>query len=150
MNFRLATPVTPFPLRLAAVSVLAVACWAGCQTKPQVSSTTPVSPARPGGNAAGGAGDDPGPRGGSSGGPGIVLPDSGAIEVSAPPAATVDANCGLQNYKLQRRPAEMLLILDRSGSMRESPIPFMFGAPSKWDETIPAVREKESTLQWSH
>jgi hypothetical protein len=131
--------------------------WAGCQGSPQISSgSKPVDPSRPSGTGTGG---DTGPRGGggSSGG-GIVLPDSGPIDTTPPPAATVDANCGLQHYQLQRRPAEMLLILDRSGSMRESPnggglvVIGGAGGTSKWDETVPAVRETvmktAQVVQW--
>jgi hypothetical protein len=134
---------------LAVAGVLATACQGG----PKVSSTgRPVDPSRPSGSGNGGIQSTSGGGGGSSGG-GIVLPDAGATETSAPPAATVDANCGLQHYALQRRPAEMLLILDRSGSMRETPDPFApFGSPTKWDETVPAVRETimktANMVQW--
>ena len=135
--------------------VVSVSWLASCQSNPQISSKgRPVDPASAGTRGQGGGGSDPGPSGGGgNSGPGIVLPDASAVETSPPPAATVDANCGLQHYQLQRRPAEMLLILDRSGSMREMPTPTLLGiGPSKWDETVPAVRETvmktASMVQW--
>jgi hypothetical protein len=151
MTFKLAT--IPASFSLAAAGALCAVWLASCQGNPQISSKgKPVDPSRPPGSSAGGAGPS-GPSGGGGNSGGIVLPDASAIETAPPPAATVDANCGLQHYALQRRPAEMLLILDRSGSMRQPPDPMApFGSPSKWDETIPAVRETimktASLVQW--
>ena len=119
----------------------------GCGN-PQVSNS--------GGNGAGGSGSGSGGssgRGGNvgSGGtrvPGFELPD--ASTMPSQPGNTPDASCGFQNYMLERRPAELLLVLDRSGSMRQPP---SFMTPtSKWDETVPALNETimktEAAVSW--
>jgi hypothetical protein len=112
------------------------------------------------GNGAGGSGNGSGGssgsgRGGSNGGggsgvgvPGFELPD--ASNKPSQPGNTPDASCGFQDYMLERRPAELLLVLDRSGSMRQPP-DFMT-LTSKWDETVPAVNETimktEAAVSW--
>src|SRR5688572_18027367 len=61
-----------------------------------------------GGSGVGGSG-----VGGSSGeGGGIAIPDSGGGD--AP-------ECGGQTFPLERKPAKVLLVLDRSGSMEDPP-----------------------------
>lgn len=132
-----------------AVFALAISYLAGCQGSPQVSSTgTSTAPSRPG-NSGAGASAGTGSGGGGASGGGIVLPDASVPDVTTSTVGTADANCGLQNFQLERRPAEMLLLLDRSGSMRES---FVLFGPSKWIETVPAVRETvmktAATVQW--
>jgi hypothetical protein len=118
---------------------LAVALSLAACGSPKVSTnngSTDPDPLHPSGSAAGGSG------GGSNGGtgkPGINLPDASTAVDTGPPPVSEDANCGLKNFNLQRRPAEMLLVLDRSGSMRDPPT-FM-GLTSKWDETVPALHE---------
>jgi hypothetical protein len=91
---------------------------------------------------AGGTGPGgPGKSGGA--GPGnpdftFTTPDGGA---AAGPGPSVDKThtCGLQSYKLQHRPAELMLVLDRSGSMLE---PAVDGAAtSKWDDVTAAIGE---------
>jgi von Willebrand factor type A domain len=49
-------------------------------------------------------------------------------------------NCGLQYFDVQRRPADVLLVLDRSASMQDEP-DGVATAISKWDLTVPALRE---------
>ncbi|MET0411444.1 MAG: vWA domain-containing protein [Polyangiaceae bacterium] len=91
------------------------------------------------------------PAPGASGG----LPPAGS-EGAAPgqfgsPEVAAEGNCGLQYFDVQRRPADVLLVLDRSGSMEETPD----GATdetSKWDLTVPALRESiletDSAVSW--
>lgn len=72
-----------------------------------------------GGGAAGGGGADQG-RGGAGGSTPFVLPDAAvvyedAIEDSLP--ATGEVNCGSVQSKLEKKPADLLLVLDRSTSM---------------------------------
>jgi len=74
-------------------------------------------------SAGGNAGPD---QGGAAGGPVFVLPDAAAAQsddvaadsTSAP--ASGDANCGSTQSKLEKKPADLLLVLDRSSSMGEA------------------------------
>jgi hypothetical protein len=72
-----------------------------------------------GAGASGGGGTDEG-RGGAGGGTPFVLPDAAivyedAIDDSLP--ATGEVNCGSVQSKLEKKPADLLLVLDRSSSM---------------------------------
>ena len=107
------------------------------------------------GSAGGSSGSGQGSGGSNgSGGSGVGMPggfDLPDASSQPPPASnTPDASCGFQNYMLERRPAELLLVLDRSGSMREPPN-FMT-LTSKWDETVPALNETimktDATVSW--
>jgi hypothetical protein len=49
-------------------------------------------------------------------------------------------NCGLQYFDVERRPADVLLVLDRSASMQDAPDDAA-AATSKWDLTLPAIRQ---------
>ena len=65
-------------------------------------------------------------QGGTAGGPVVVLPeatttqtdDAATDDVSAP--ASGDANCGSTQSKLEKKPGDLLLVLDRSTSMGEA------------------------------
>lgn len=50
----------------------------------------------------------------------------------------MNGECARQDFKLSSRPAEILLLLDRSGSMKEKP---SGGNDSKWTLVVPAVNE---------
>ncbi len=130
--------------------------FTACSTPKVAPTGGPTDPAR--GNGSGGGSNGGGSTGsgsnggGSTPGGGITLPDAAAVTDVPPPTITADSNCGFQNFKLERRPAELLLILDRSGSMREPP-DFLSGSlVSKWDETVPALHETimktAGTVQW--
>jgi von Willebrand factor type A domain len=60
-------------------------------------------------------------------------------------------NCGLQYFEVQRRPVNVLLVLDRSGSMRELP-EGTATTSTKWDLTVPALRqiiqETDAAVSW--
>lgn len=49
-------------------------------------------------------------------------------------------NCGLQFFAVERRPADVLLVLDRSASMQDAPDEDDTAA-SKWDLTVPALNQ---------
>jgi hypothetical protein len=73
-----------------------------------------------------------------------LLPDG------ADPSETM-RNCGLTTFDVERRPADVLLVLDRSGSMRETPD----GSDediTKWELTVPAltqvVAETNAGVSW--
>jgi hypothetical protein len=62
-----------------------------------------------------------------------------------------DSNCGLQSFDLVRKPAEVLLLLDRSASMQDAPSGAT-ATTSKWDLVVPAVSQvitaTNSALSW--
>src|SRR6185503_19453135 len=49
------------------------------------------------------------------------------------------ATCGLQNFDLKRKSAEILLVLDRSKSMIEDTV--ADGVTKKWDAALPALKQ---------
>jgi Mg-chelatase subunit ChlD len=97
---------------------------------------------------------DPGPAANpaqpGSGNTAQLLPQAEAATDSTP-------NCGLETFDVQRRPADVLLVLDRSGSMRDSPSgddddDEEEDGTSKWDLTVPAltqvVAETNAAVSW--
>jgi hypothetical protein len=54
--------------------------------------------------------------------------------------ALEEANCGLESFAVEQRPTDVLLVLDRSGSMRELPEGGNDQRP-KWDLTVPALNQ---------
>jgi len=52
--------------------------------------------------------------------------------------------CGGQTFPLEKKPAKLLLVLDRSGSMKDKP-DGATASTSKWDLTVPAVNEVVTT-----
>jgi hypothetical protein len=93
----------------------------------------------PGGSGSpgtGGAGGDNGPPRTlpGTGGSGTFWPDAGTV------SATADAkNCGQESFNLEKQPGEILLVLDRSGSMR---MPAAAGGlTSKWMDVTGALNE---------
>ncbi len=125
------------------LSIGAVLLAAGCGAA-QVTSTGPGGGGTPGG---------PSPGGGPSP-PVFTLPDAGPM--SAPPAAPVgpppsdQMNCGLNRIELQARPGQLLLVLDRSGSMAQQLGPQQ--PVEKWGETVKALdavlASTEAVLPW--
>ena len=88
-----------------------------------------------GGNAGTSGGDGGTSAGGSSG----ISGSAGTISISD--AGDTDAgNCGGETFPLVRKPAKILLVLDRSGSMKDPPDGATTTTP-KWDLTVPAVNE---------
>jgi hypothetical protein len=76
-----------------------------------------------GGGTGGGAGtaaSGSSARGGAGGSITIAIPTTSAWDASVPDAtstATEDANCGSTTSRLEKKPADLLLVLDRSSSM---------------------------------
>ena len=53
---------------------------------------------------------------------------------------STDTNCGIKRINLEKRPADLLLVLDRSGSMLETaPDPMTGMAVEKWTTTVGAL-----------
>jgi hypothetical protein len=112
--------------------------------------TTPDGGQGAGGSGGGLAGTTGAGGGGRGGGPPGF--DGGGNQVgTAGTGGEVDAgNCGLQYFDLERKPAEVLLLLDRSASMQDPPVD---GDPkTKWEHIIPALRqvimETDSSVHW--
>ncbi|MFZ5892990.1 MAG: vWA domain-containing protein [Myxococcota bacterium] len=89
----------------------------------------------------------------SGGAPGIsgAPPGIGGYAVVVPPSA-INAgtpSCGVQSFKRERKPAEVILVLDRSASMKDPPAG---GSMQKWDIVEPAVtgiiRTTNASISW--
>src|SRR4051812_9682280 len=76
---------------------------------------------------------------------GINVSDAGARPESGP---TEDANCGLQNFALDRRPAIVVLLQDRSTSMRNT----LTGGATRWatvvDAVKPVLQQTQAGISW--
>jgi hypothetical protein len=127
------------------LSVLAGLMTAACSAADESASTR----IPPDGN---GFVEDPVAQGGASAGPSgrNVAPGSFAPGDAVTGAGT-ERNCGLTSFAVARRPTDILLVLDRSGSMLEPPE----GGPedlTKWDLTVPALNqvllETDTAVSW--
>ncbi|MES1171747.1 MAG: vWA domain-containing protein [Bacteroidota bacterium] len=120
--------------------ILAASC-----AKVTSSAGPPASGGAPAGSGSGGGGGGGGPT--ASGG--FTGRDAGPIgpigvDSSAP---TEDANCGLQDYVLDRRPAIAVLLQDRSTSMRNT-----IKSVTRWAITVDAVKpvlqQTQTGISW--
>jgi hypothetical protein len=122
--------------------ILLVACaTAACAPRPVISRTSDTGGG--GGTQIGGGSGAGGnvPAGGTGGGFSFPAADAGPL-MDAPGTGTPSsmANCGLKRIDLSRKPADLLLVLDRSGSMALSFVPAGGTAPvKKWDEVVSAI-----------
>jgi hypothetical protein len=153
--------------RLASLLVPLLPCLLlGCSETPKVTGGASASGGKNGtagssgqggtsGAAAGGAGN-PGQGQGGNAGPGIELPDaSGAGGAPASDAELINdaPACGLQTFKLDKVPPEILLVLDRSSSMNRLPVGAMVGSMTTlWSDALGAVDEvvksTQTGVQW--
>ena len=126
----------------ALAALLAVACTAN------VTAPTGSGAAAKGGSPGGTSGTA-GASGGGTGGAatgidGFNFPDAGPRNDAGP---TEDANCGLQNFALDRRPAIVLLLQDRSTSMRNT-----LSGVTRWATTVngvkPVLQQTEAGISW--
>ena len=109
-----------------------------------------------GGGPSGGAGNQGSSGGGGAAGGtadagfGFNPRDSGGGGAGPAPVPGENA-CGFQKHRLDRVPPELLLVLDRSGSML-TPSEVGTGMSTRWDETTAAVtdvvRQTDGTIQW--
>lgn len=127
---------------------------ASCSTDPGIMSADPggggSAGTSGGGTGTGGSGagtSSAGGRGGTAGnaggGPNFTfgVPDGGSSDARGggnPTTGTSEMQCGLQRYKLERLPPELLLVLDRSGSMKSS-VPGT--GNNRWVEVTAALEE---------
>ncbi len=125
----------------------------GCSPNVVVTST---------GDEKGSAGNG---RSGSGAGSDIALPPSagtgngGTTGATSPPATaapSTNSNCGLRRINLQRQPADLLLILDRSRSMNQA-VGGRGGSTTpvtgdKWTEVVsaldPVIMRTEAQVSW--
>jgi hypothetical protein len=141
------------------VSCLAVLlpCFAlACSEAPKVSGANSTGGTSGKGGAAGGAGQGQGGQigqGGQTGkgGSGIELPDaSGQGGQPASDAELINdaPACGLQTFKLEKVPPEILLVLDRSSSMERKPEGAPVGSVATlWTDALGAVDEVVKATQ---
>jgi hypothetical protein len=111
-----------------------------------------TAPGRGGAGGAGGAGLSGAAGMTASGGGGGTLPGFGGQPVtdagSRPETGpTEDANCGLQNFALDRRPAIVVLLQDRSTSMRNE-----IDDVPRWTMTVnavkPVLQQTQAGISW--
>ena len=131
---------TTRPLISLFAAALVAACTAG---------TNAPTTAR-GGDSGGGSTGSAG-RGGS--GPGLAGTTGAAGVISIGGSNGTGAGgrtCGLQKFDVERKPAEVLLLLDRSKSMIEDTT--SDGVTLKWNAVLPALKQvimdTDSSLSW--
>ena len=136
----------------ALIPVLAFAALGGCAGTKQM----PTSLTGEGGSAVTNTGGSPGATGGSGG---SVVTTTGAGgsgtggDVGITGAGGTGANCGLYQFQPTPKNADIMMVLDRSGSMKDVPD----GAPSgstttKWQIVVPAMEQivtaTQSSISW--
>ncbi len=133
--------------RLVAVATTVLACSA---------SSGPAGEAV--GDNGGSSGDGAGGSlptsgtGGTSGTAGTIPGSGGTIPTSGTGGSAAN-ECGVQTWELERKPAEVLLLLDRSASQREAvELPDGSDGMIKWDLLIPplitVVNETNEAVSW--
>jgi hypothetical protein len=141
--------------RLGTYAVASILLTAACGDGGQVTAGGTGSGSGTGSGAPGGSGSGAQGSGQQGGGfmlnPAAPAPMAGAGSAPSSPAAvepTAEANCGIQTKAPEKLPPELLLVLDRSGSMRETG---PNGQP-KWGETTTAVGNvvmmTQGTVNW--
>jgi hypothetical protein len=116
-----------------------------CSTDPQVSSKTGDGISAGGGSTSGGGGTLKLPSG-SGDGSGA---SGGASSTGGAGSTDPEKTCGLETFMLERLPPELLLVLDRSSSMRREA---KDSVGTLWSDTVGAldqvVRTTEASVQW--
>jgi hypothetical protein len=87
-----------------------------------------------------GGGSSGGGNGGTSAGGSSGAGSGGILINDAASAGDGEAECGGQTFPLIRKPAKILLVLDRSGSMQDPP-DGAAASTRKWDLVVPAVNQ---------
>ena len=128
--------------------LVAIAPFAGCSASSERDNRVNPSAGGAGGNgvvggaSGSGVGGASGASGASGAGGSISVPDSGGAD--AP-------DCGGETFPLQRKPAKVFLVLDRSGSMEELP-EGATGTANKWQLVVPSlnqvITQTDAQIQW--
>jgi hypothetical protein len=125
------------------MSLFAVAGLAAC-----TAGTNAPGPGTGGSSAGGNSPAGSAGTTGSSGTGGSGTTGGGGFSFDA--SADGPATCGLQNFDLKRKPAEILLVLDRSSSMIEDTV--ADGVTKKWDAALPALKQvimdTDASVSW--
>lgn len=132
----------PFYL-LGAYATLALACSAGTGN----SDGNSGSGARSNGSSGSpGVGNQPNLGNGGSGG-GVSLDPTAGTGNGDPDVA--NGECAQQNFLISSKPADVLLVLDRSASMEENKVP---SGESRWAAVVPSltavIAETDSSVSW--
>jgi Mg-chelatase subunit ChlD len=136
--------------RTSAVSLALVPFFLACSSGGE---GTP----RPGGSGSGGSIGSAGSAGSGFGNSPSANAGSGNTlntgDSASPDAGDVmNGECARQDVNLNRRPAQILLLLDRSGSMKEKPSGSNGGAETKWELVVPGVNEAvtatDASVSW--
>jgi hypothetical protein len=132
---------------LTCVVLAASAAFAGCSASSARENRVDPPAGGAGGNGALGGASGSGVGGasgasGASGAGGISIPDGGGTD---------SADCGGETFPLQRKPAKVLLVLDRSGSMEELP-EGATDSTNKWNLVVPSlnqvITQTDAQIQW--
>jgi hypothetical protein len=79
------------------------------------------------------------------------LPSGAAMGGNTPIVDAGEDKCGEHRFDLERKPAELLLVLDRSASMQDAP-DGASDSTAKWDLVVPAVNQvimsTDATISW--
>jgi hypothetical protein len=118
------------------IPAVAILCWTACASV----TNDGVGTSGSGGTGTGGA------VGMGTGGRPIVSTGAGGTgKISGGNwGGSGDKNCGLQTFDLQRKPADIFLVLDRSASMQKDSMGNTAkppANPSKWAQVVPAVTQ---------
>jgi hypothetical protein len=118
--------------------LLFVCAGLACSPRARVSSTAPPAPDAASAPADAAPFVPPTPT--DDGGFGFVAPDGPQADAPGAQAPSAMSNCGIKKVDLERHPADLLLVMDRSGSMAQTIVPTGGTVPvKKWDEVIGAL-----------
>jgi Mg-chelatase subunit ChlD len=112
------------------------------------SADTPSADRHSASSAATSTGAADGGAHGAFDGPASLVPSSGTHEASDGDGGV---ECGRQKFEVQRKPADLLLVLDRSASMQDD-VHGDSKSPSKWELVVPALQQvvnaTDSAVSW--
>ena len=105
------------------------------------------------GSGGNGSGAGPGTGAGNSSAGGGANTNLNVTDDGGPDSSDVmNGVCSNQSFDLQRKPAEILIVLDRSASMQDPPDGSASGTGSKWSLVVPGVSEvvtsTDSAVSW--
>jgi hypothetical protein len=125
------------------ISLFAVVGLAAC-----TAGTNAPSPSGGGGTGGNSPAGHAGTTGSAATGGGSGTTGVGGFSFDA--STDGPATCGLQSFDLKRKPAEILLVLDRSKSMIEDTV--ADGVTKKWDAALPALKQvimdTDASVSW--